>query len=137
MEREKQKKKIVKGLSRRARLTPDHSRHSSLVFPDFRLSLAIVAILLHAGCGWLKCCFTSTETIGLLGTGAQDIHLDFHTAPELCRLCPCSVQIYCSSKVNQLSTTMYRCSNLSKLLPQTLYRWGAYSPVYLHTVTRT
>ena len=33
--------------------------------------------------GWLKCCFTSTETVGLLGTGAQDVHLDFHTAPEL------------------------------------------------------
>ena len=30
-----------------------------------------------------KCCFTSTETVGLLGTGAQDVHLDFHTAPEL------------------------------------------------------
>ena len=30
----------------------------------------------------LKCCFTSTETVGLLGTGAQDSHLDFHTAPE-------------------------------------------------------
>ena len=26
-----------------------------------------------------------TETVGLLGTGAQDGHLDFHTAPELCR----------------------------------------------------
>ena len=34
--------------------------------------------------GWLKCCFTSTETVGLLGTGAQDVHLDFHTVPELC-----------------------------------------------------
>ena len=32
---------------------------------------------------WLKCCFTSTETIGLLGTGAQDVHLHFHTVPEL------------------------------------------------------
>ena len=32
----------------------------------------------------LLCCFTFTETVGLLGTGAQDIHLDFHTAPELC-----------------------------------------------------
>ena len=31
----------------------------------------------------LKCCFTSTETVGLLGPGAQDGHLDFHTAPEL------------------------------------------------------
>ena len=31
---------------------------------------------------WFKCCFTSrhTETVGLLGTGAQDVHLDFHTA---------------------------------------------------------
>ena len=28
-------------------------------------------------------CFTSTETVGLLGTEAQDGHLDFHTAPEL------------------------------------------------------
>ena len=34
----------------------------------------------------MKCCFTSTETAGLLGTGAQDVHLDFHTAPELCPL---------------------------------------------------
>ena len=33
----------------------------------------------------MKCCFTSTETIGLLGTGAQDVHLDFHTVPELCK----------------------------------------------------
>ena len=31
----------------------------------------------------LKCCFTSTETVGLLGTGTQDVHLDYHTAPEL------------------------------------------------------
>ena len=30
-----------------------------------------------------KRCFTSTETVGLLGTGAQVGHLDFHTAPEL------------------------------------------------------
>ena len=34
----------------------------------------------------VECCFTSTETVGLLGTGAQDGHLDFHTAPELCHL---------------------------------------------------
>ena len=33
--------------------------------------------------GSLKCCFTSTETVGLLGTGAQDGILVFHTAPEL------------------------------------------------------
>ena len=31
----------------------------------------------------LECCFTSTQTVGLLGTGARDVHLDFHTAPEL------------------------------------------------------
>ena len=39
-----------------------------------------VAVLVD---GWLKCCFTSTETVGLLGTGAQDVHLDHHTAHEL------------------------------------------------------
>ena len=32
----------------------------------------------------MKCCFTSIETVGLFGTGAQDGHLDFRTAPELC-----------------------------------------------------
>ena len=31
----------------------------------------------------LKCCFTSTETVGLLGTGARDVHLDCHTATKL------------------------------------------------------
>ena len=30
------------------------------------------------------CTEICTETIGLLGTGAQDGHFDFHTAPELC-----------------------------------------------------
>ena len=38
----------------------------------------------YAPTSWLKCCFTSTETIGLLGTGTQDGYLDFHTAPDLC-----------------------------------------------------
>ena len=27
----------------------------------------------------------STETVGFLGTGAQNGHLNFHTAPDLCR----------------------------------------------------
>ena len=32
---------------------------------------------------WLaECSFASTETVGLLGRGAQDVHFDFHTAPE-------------------------------------------------------
>ena len=35
----------------------------------------------------MKYCFTSTETVGVLGTEAQDIHLDFHTAAELCPTC--------------------------------------------------
>ena len=38
---------------------------------------------LQQGSQLAECCFTSTETVGLLGTGAQDVHLDFHTAPEL------------------------------------------------------
>ena len=48
--------------------------------------MALIAAHLNAEMvvTWLKCCFTSTETVGLLGTGVQDVHLDFHTAPELC-----------------------------------------------------
>ena len=34
----------------------------------------------------VECCFTSTQTVGLLGTGAQDGHLDFHTAPDLWKM---------------------------------------------------
>ena len=37
----------------------------------------------------LKCRFTSIETVGLLGMGAQDVHLDFHTAQELLLLKCC------------------------------------------------
>ena len=32
---------------------------------------------------WLSVALRPTKTVGLLGTGAQDVHLDFHTAPEL------------------------------------------------------
>ena len=49
-------------------------------------NMAEVIVVMAKGIGvnsWLKCCFMSTEAIGLLVTGAQDIHLDFHTAPEL------------------------------------------------------
>ena len=35
----------------------------------------------------VECCFTSTETVGLLGTGAQDGHLHFHTTPEFVCWC--------------------------------------------------
>ena len=42
----------------------------------------------------LKCYFTSTETGGLLGTGAQDGHLDFHTIPGLCRETRVSTDFY-------------------------------------------
>ena len=38
---------------------------------------------LHQSCWLVECCFTSTD-VGLLGMGAQDRCLDFHTAPELC-----------------------------------------------------
>ena len=45
----------------------------------------------------LKCCFTSTETVGLIGTGTQDVHLDFDTAPELCKCAASSgIVIVCS-----------------------------------------
>ena len=48
---------------------------------------------------WLKCCFTSTETVGLLGPGAQDGHLDFHTVPEFWS---------CSHSMNNLVEGMAR-----------------------------
>ena len=44
--------------------------------------------------GWFECCCTSTETVGLLRTGARDGHLDFHTAPELWRAMACSAISY-------------------------------------------
>ena len=46
-----------------------------------------VVLVMHVLLLLLKCCFTSTETVSLLGTGVQDGHLDFHTAPELCTSC--------------------------------------------------
>ena len=53
-------------------------------------------------CSWWKCCFTSTGTVGLLGTGAQDVHLDFHTAPELC----CEF-LFCFSLYIQFLCSLY------------------------------
>ena len=44
----------------------------------------------------LKCCSMSTEIVGLLGTGAKDGHLGFHTAPELCVcVCVCACACVC------------------------------------------
>ena len=43
----------------------------------------IKGVCVRGGEGGVECSFTSTETVGLLGTGAQDGHLDFHTALEL------------------------------------------------------
>ena len=52
-------------------------RYDDKIVSTRHLILMLLLLLL------LKCCFTSTETVGLLGTGAQDVYLDFHTAPEL------------------------------------------------------
>ena len=50
-------------------------------------------------CGWLKCCFTSTETVGLLETGAQNVHLDFHIDREVWYMCGESIQLNMFSSV--------------------------------------
>ena len=55
---------------------------------------------------WLKCCFTSTKTVGLLGTGVQDGHLDFHTAPELENCLP----FFCSFKSKVAAARVCVCS---------------------------
>ena len=62
----------------------------SASLPFFCLCLpAFLPVCLSLCLLWLvECCFTSTETVGLLGTGAQDGHFDFHTAPELCLCLP-------------------------------------------------
>ena len=66
-------------------LTETHGRRrpisGSLYFLRKRYRTAATSLLLLL---LLKCCFTSTETVGVLGTGAQDVHLDFHTATEHC-----------------------------------------------------
>ena len=67
---------------------------------------------------WLKCCFTSTETVDLLGTGAQDVHLDFHTAPEL-RFCPAVSAVYYFArtyKTNGSDRMRFELSSLSPFL---------------------
>ena len=63
------------GLKTKSRLVRDRRRSS----PEELHNVMTDSMLLLL----LKFCFTSTETVGLLGTGAQDVHLDFHTAPEL------------------------------------------------------
>ena len=45
--------------------------------------VVVVCLLVDCLVDWLKSCFTSKETIDLLGTGAQNVHHDFHTAREL------------------------------------------------------
>ena len=55
----------------------------------------------------VACCFTSTQTVGLLGTGAQDVHLDFHTATELCDVASNSVVL----TVGVIKST-YKCSTV-------------------------
>ena len=50
----------------------------------FTQLLSSVSLLPNPGMVELvECCFTSTKTVDVLGTGAQDGHLDFHRAPEL------------------------------------------------------
>ena len=44
----------------------------------------------------VQCCFTSTETVRLIRTGAQDGHLEFHTAPELWSSDPAGVRLLSS-----------------------------------------
>ena len=61
----------------------------NMYIPDKNECLSVGNGRLAGQCGklqpwWLKSGFMSTETIGLLGTGTQNVHLDFHTAPELC-----------------------------------------------------
>ena len=83
-------------------------------------------------CSSLKCCFTSTETVGLLGTGAYDVHLDFHTAPGLgiCRLMHGHINyIYTGPWVDAFSKTLGLVSGPVNTL------WGGISLLFFSYVT--
>ena len=51
----------------------------------FKVSLIVRNKVTRQCCWLVQCSFTSTETVGLLGRGAEDGHLDFHKVPELWR----------------------------------------------------
>ena len=77
---------------------------ASVVGQCFYCKLHLLLLLL------LRCCFTSTETVGSLGTGAQDGHLDFHTAPELCGTADGSTgQICCGVDVVASTVLVSHC----------------------------
>ena len=54
----------------------------------------------------------STETVGLLGSGTQDVHLNFHTAPELCT----------TTKANRNTTT--KANRNLKQISKTQEEWS-------------
>ena len=58
----------------------DVKHHDYLLTWLFSLSSRVTPVILNE---LIECCFTSTETVGLLGTGAREGHLDFHTDPEI------------------------------------------------------
>ena len=45
--------------------------------------VGVVDACMDKSVGWLSVALRPQKPSGLLGTGAQDGHLDFHTAPEL------------------------------------------------------
>ena len=70
--------------------------------------------------------WTSTETMGLLGMGAQDGHLDFHTAPEPCCLSRACVQATGVSErpcyfYTMLDQVRWSGKNVSELTEQSIH----------------
>ena len=59
----------------------------------------------------VECCFMSTETVGLLGTEAQDIHLDFHTVLEPVGMSMC----ICYKYTGRYSPQKERCQWIKAL----------------------
>ena len=58
-------------------------RPSSLPVCLFVFACFVCVLPCHNILPLVECCFTSTETVDVLGTGAQNGHLDLHTAPEV------------------------------------------------------
>ena len=53
----------------------------------------------------------STETVGLLGTGAQDGHLDFHRVPELT---PQPRTVICTADIGKRGTKLIHSHTVSE-----------------------
>ena len=96
---------------------------------DLDITITVEWALKHATIylspwSWLKCCFTSTLTLGLLGTGAQDGHLDFHTPPGLWYIFLRKNRRDITVSVEWVSENLFICLFLERLPRYNRHGWS-------------